>query len=58
MASLVFSSLINDFKLKRGLADKFMDKHMVVKMTGSHGLELAKRFLEKELGKKRFSIKP
>ena len=46
MASLVIASLTNDSKFKRGLANKFME------MTGSTGLELVKKFLEKELGEK------
>ena len=52
MASLVIASLTNDSKFKRGLADKFMEKHTVAEMTGSTGLELVKKFLEKELGEK------
>ena len=47
MASLVIASLTNDSKFKRGLADKFMEKHMVVKMTGSMGLELVNIFLKR-----------
>ena len=52
MASLVIASLTNDSKFKRGLVDKFMEKHTVAEMTGSTGLELVKKFLEKELGEK------
>ena len=52
MASLVIASLTNDSKFKRGLADKFLEKHTVVEMTGNDGLNLVKAFLEKELGEK------
>jgi hypothetical protein len=52
MAALVIASMTNDSKFKRGLADKFIEKHTVVEMTGSQGLELVKKFLEKELGEK------
>ena len=52
MASLVIASLTNDSKFKRGVADKFLEKHTVVEMTGNNGLNLVKAFLERNLVRK------
>ena len=51
MASLVISSLTNYSKFKKRLSDQFMEKHTVQEMMGGKGLELYKKFLEKELKK-------
>ena len=37
MASLVIASLSNNSKFKKGLSDKFMEKHTVAEMMSSTG---------------------
>ena len=49
---MVIASLTNNSTFKKGLSDKFMEKHTVAEMMSSTGLEIVKIFLEKELGEK------